>query len=158
MRENSRPTLSVTRRLTAALFGIWLGVSCLFCCDSAMQASAVYASAADYDARQAVSVAEDGSCCRAHLKRGEKSGAGEASHARIRPGQLVTGRGAFCISCSHQAADSARRARVLPLPALAPDYEGVLAFLPVAADGVGYVGSLILNRSGTYLRCCVLLI
>jgi hypothetical protein len=162
MREKSRLVLSITRRIGAALFGVWLGVSCLFCCGTPANANTVASDAAGSAAQQAI--AADDSCCHAHLKHQKgnnparasthKSAAtrADASGVRFESGEVET-----CVSCSRQAADPARRARLLPAPACVPYREQTSASLPSERGGVR-CESLVLNRSGTHMRCCVLLI
>ena len=155
MREHSKPALSFMRRLAATLFGVWLGVNCLFCCGSAVQAQA--ASAADSAVQQTLATADD-SCCRARLQRHEKSGGASATtRAAVQTGQFGADDAATCIRCSRLAANTARRARFLPAPARAAGYERTHTTRPCAA-GIARGGSLPLNRSGTHLRCCALLI
>lgn len=154
-----------TRRLAAALVGVWLGVSCLFCCGDVPGASAARVLDAD-SAAQASAPEHD--CCRARLQQNEKGTAHDAESvprdnsvppalARVR--LVTTGGGVPCLRCSRQVANTARRSRVPPAPSPAPNPERARVSSPLFTSGAARVGaSLVLNRSGTHLRLCVFLI
>lgn len=174
MREHCKPRLSFTRRAVAALVGVWLGVSCLFCCADVTQAAA----ASTGDADSATHAAASGDpCCHANFRHNDKSeahgaaseddardavtgsGAREAaSSAGARAGRPAAGDGVPCVRCSRQVVNSARRARVLPAPSPAANYKRPHAAPQLVADAARGGASLVLNRSGTHLRLCVLLI
>jgi hypothetical protein len=166
MRENCESTSSFRRRAAAALVGVWLGVSCLFCCGDVTRASAV--SGDERAGATQTSAASDDPCCHARLRRQEKGGAhvvvaenvarAAAAKAGARALRLPAGDGGACVRCSRQVASTARRARLLPAPASAADYERPHASPRLDAEASRGGASMLLNRSGTHLRFCVLLI
>ncbi len=182
MRVNCESRPSFTRRMAAALVGVWLGASCLFCCGDVTNAHAAHTARADSAATQAAAHGDD--CCRAHLQHQDKNVAGDtpvgsvaqdasvgsAGHdttigsdasvdaSSARSGRLASQGGEPCFRCSRQVANSARRTRLPSAPAGASDCRpshGLPRFVAEAARGSQ---RLLLNRSGTHARLCVLLI
>jgi hypothetical protein len=160
--------------LAAALVGVWLGVSCLFCCGDVTGAHAAHSARADSAATQAA--AHDGDdCCRAHLQHSGKSTAQDKtveratqdvnveSEARndaslVRAGRLASGGGEPCVHCSRQVAISVKRTRVLPAPAVASDNRPAHSLSRLINEAARGSQTLLLNRSGTHVRLCVFLI
>jgi hypothetical protein len=182
MREHCEQRPSFTRRLAAALVGVWLGTSCLFCCGDVTDAHAAHSARADSAAMQAAAHGDD--CCRAHLQHHGKSAAGDTpvesaaqgasvegvaqdanvgSDARdaaslVRAGRLASQGGEPCFRCSRQVAISVKRTRVQPAPAVASDNRPAHSLPRLINEAPLGSQQLPLNRSGTHVRLCVFLI
>jgi hypothetical protein len=164
MREHCEPRPSFTRRLAAALVGVWLGASCLFCCGDVTNAHAAHSARADSAATQAAAHGDD--CCRARLQHHGKSAAqdvnvGSGAHdtaSSARAGRLASQGGEPCVHCSRQVANSARRTRLPSAPARASDCRPAQDLSEFANEAPRSSQQLPLNRSGTHVRLCVFLI
>lgn len=173
MREHCEQRPSFTRRLAAALVGVWLGASCLFCCGDVTDAHAAHSFDAGSAATQAAARGDD--CCRAHLQHHGESAAQDASvegvaqdvnvgsaardeASLVRAGRLASQGGEPCVRCSRQVAISVKRTRVLPAPAIASDNRPAHTLPGFINEAPRSSQQLLLNRSGMHVRLCVFLI
>jgi hypothetical protein len=160
----------LARRLTLALFALWLaGAGQLVCCGSACAGEALAAPVNELSherAPDAVGAAD--ACCHARIRHEQHAGAqrrsvaasGEPDSAGTLtmplPASQVMSR---CCLSAGQVADRTTRPRITndPVGACAPRHSS-RANIATALDDSSLRVSRLPNRGGTYLRCCVLLI